>query len=237
MTTGGSASALRIDGLGARLRSYKGIGYPTVLDGISSAADLHPLRQRRLALLLVESRIFFDHIDHDDRTVSPKASAGTIKNLLGSLDLLSSFARKANAGQSAKLPGGHKCDPASLDAMKRMLQTADEMDRDHQSGDRAARAAVLGFFSTVEQIYRIANETERATRATIQAKDSGRAIVWLCGERLPEVYSKIFRAPFTTTRGRNPGVEFVQQSLRSMKVRENTLSEETIISHYKAAKG
>lgn len=220
-----------------RLRSYHGVGYPTVLSGIRGAADLHPLRQRRLALLLVESRIIFDHIDQDDRTVSPKVSAATIRNLLGSLDLLSSFARKANAGQSPKLPAGRDCDPASLDAMRRMLQTADDMDSGHQSVDRAARAAVLGFFSTVEQVYRIADETERATRNSIYPKDAGRAIVWLCGERLPEVYSKIFGAPFTTTRVGNPGVEFVQQALRSMKVRENILAEETIISHYKAARG
>jgi hypothetical protein len=186
---------------------------------------------------LVESRIFFDHIDQDDRTVSPKVSAAAIKNLLGSLDLLSSFAKKANAGQSASLPAGRDCDPASLDAMKRILQTADAFDRTHRSADRTARAAVLSFFSAVEQVYRIADEAERVTRGHLPQKEPGRAIVWLCGERLPEVYSKIFGAPFTTTRVGNPGVEFVQQALRSMKVREKILAEETIISHYKAARG
>jgi len=128
-----------------------------------------------------------------------------------------------------------------------MLQTADDMDREHQSGDRASRAAVLSFFSLVEQVYRIADQTERATRNSIQPRDAGRAIVWLCGERLPEVYFKVFRVPFTTTRvGRqmiaaghdaNPGVEFIQQALLSMRVRDKILSEETIISHYKAARG
>jgi len=176
----------------------------------------------------------FDQFQLEDKAASPKGLSGAIKNLLGSLELLSSFAKKANAGKDAVLPAGPNCDPFSLAAMKKILQTADYQDSAHQSADRAARATVLNFFSSVEQVYRIADSAERAARSDVQEKAPIGAIAWLCGERLPAVYSQIFRKNFTTTRVNNPGIDFVKNSLRAIRVRAD-LTEETIISHRKAA--
>lgn len=208
--------------------------YPEVLTDIGGITDLDSQQQRELARLLIESRIVFDQFQQEDRAVSPGVLTGTIKNLLGSFDLLSSFARKANVGEGASLPCGRNCDPASLAAMKKILEIADELDGEYQSVDRAARATVLTFFSSIEQVYRIADRAERAAKHDVLEKEPLRAIAWLCGERLPDVYSQIFRKDFKTTRENNPGIKFVQDSLRAIGVRA-AIENETIVSHRKAA--
>ena len=131
---------------------------------------MRPIRKRRLALLLIESRYLFEAFGRQDATVSPKVSAATIKNLLGSLSLLSSFASKANAGEAATLPASRECDPASRDAMREILEAAEAVDDANQSVDRTARQSVLSFFAAVDAVYRITDDAERTMRQQARKK-------------------------------------------------------------------
>jgi hypothetical protein len=203
------------------------INFETVnaaIGNVRAVSDLHSLRRKRLVLLLIESRIIYEIFRKQDTTVSPKTSSAKIKNLLGSLSLLSTFSQAAGMDPDSR---GEEADPASRDAMLRMLWTADSL-------GAAERQSVMDLFSAASAVYKVAKEAERTMALHIRRKEAETAIVWLCGRRLPDIYYKIFGAKLTTTRGNNLGIDFIQAALRTIKVRD-TISDETIISHYKAA--
>ena len=209
------------------MKSYDGLDFRSVEAGLANVpgySDLHPVRKRRLALLLIKSRWVFDYFHGQDTTLSPKTSAAKLKNLLGSLSLLSNFARGAGIDPSNR---DVEVDPACRDAMLRLLWTADIQGPNE-------RQSVMNLLFASSTVYKVAREAERAMRLHIREKEAESAIVWLCGRRLPEIYHKIFGAKFTTSRGKNPAIGFVQAALQTIKVR-GEISDETIISHYKAA--
>lgn len=210
-----------------RPTSYDGIDFRSVeavFADFAGFSNLHPVRKRRLALLLFESRVKHDYFHRQDATVSPKTSAEKLRNLLGSLSLLETFARDSGFDPSKSAA----IDPASRDAMNRLVWAADDLGPDE-------RQSVINLMSAAETVYKVAKYAERAMAAHIRRKEVETAIVWLCGSKLPEIYCKIFGAKFTTTRLNNPGIAFVQTALRAIKVR-NAISDDTVLSHFKAAR-
>ena len=107
------------------MKSYDGLDFRSVEAGLVNVpgySNLHPVRKRRLALLLIKSRWVFDYFHGQDTTLSPKTSAAKLKNLLGSLSLLSNFAGGAGIDPSNR---DVQVDPACRDAMQSSSWTAD----------------------------------------------------------------------------------------------------------------
>jgi hypothetical protein len=226
-----------------RIKDYDGIDFATVsrdLAEVDGFMSLHCIRKKRLALLLIESRWRYDLRLKRQSALAPNTVSAEIKNILGSVMRIATFARKAgmdddSAAAAAMLKIGgaaemwakhHRADlPAGFTPTH--YKTDEGTEIDFGASDVLAR-----FFSAAPTIYEIA----KLAAASPVDKDSspGSAIVWLAGKRLPEIYGQIFRTRFTTTRGVNPGIDFVQSALKAIKVR-NTISDETILSHFKAA--
>jgi hypothetical protein len=224
-----------------RFKEYDGIRFETLsrdLADIDGFAPLHCVRKKKLALLLIESRWLYDLRLKRQDAVTANAVSTEIRNILGSLMRIATFARRAAsnpATESAMLRIGAageawaKHNRATLPSYfhPTRYKTDEGLEIDFGTSDILAR-----FFSAAPDIYEIA---KLAALPFDDIAPQGSAIVWLAGKRLPEVYGAIFETEFTTTRVQNPGIEFVQSALRAIKVR-NAISDETILSHVKAAR-
>lgn len=198
-------------------KNYSGIDFATVENGFADFPGYNGLpwrRRMRLALLLIDSRVSFD-LRHIEET--PTKSADAIKGILQSIKRIADFA--ANT------------DPAMQDAMHSIYGEADTQIESNQGS-----AVVSGFFNSASVIYRIAKEAERSVRNRRGSQREAGAMSWLVGAKLPEVYSTIFRSPFTTTASKpaneNLGIAFVRRGLAVLKVRDD-MPEETILTHVK----
>jgi hypothetical protein len=230
-----------------RFKEYDGIDFATVsndLADVEGFAPLHRVRKRKLALLLIESRLHFDIRRGPETTVAPSATASEIRGILGSLSRIAEFARKAKSEKH----------PATQDAMFRIFGAAEHWAEQNRHNlpanfrpspylsdigpqvDYGSTDALTRFFVAAPTVYEIANHAERAMASLAREDAPQSAIAWLAGAKLPEIYSRIFQTKFTTTRGQNRGIAFVQSALRAIKVRRS-ISDETILSHFKAARG
>lgn len=208
------------------LRSYGDINFETVsaeLNKVSGVQDLRCVRRKRMVLSLIESRITFEFYRHDEKTASSSASAREIGKILGSLHRIAQFAKKAKASASIN------------DGLERMISL--EKSVIPAGFEISDRRRVRDFFDVAGDVYKTALVAQRAMESEEKQTPLGEspisAIEWLVGCRLPEIYADTFKVPFTTTRGNNPAIDFVQSALAAIKVR--AIEEETIISHYKAA--
>jgi hypothetical protein len=206
-----------------RPKSYDGIDFGTLsaeLGDVVGFREMHRVRKGRLALLLIESRMMYDLIRRRESTISPTASAREIDRLLGSIYRIAEFARKA------------KENAAIGDALLRIIYAEQEITPGYP--ETTGRSQVSDFFNSAAKVYEFATIAQRAMASHERESSPLSAIAWLAGFRLPYVYGEIFRTRFTSTRGSNPGIDFVQSALKAIKVRQ-AISDETILSHFKAA--
>ena len=207
------------------LRSYgdtstkNPINFETVNAALSRAPAFQALpiiRRKRLVLALIESRVLYELCLQDEKIAAPTAAARELGKIEQSLHRIAKFSEKARDSAPTN------------DGLRRVFSLEETF------GRRRAKE----FFNTARYVHEMTKaaklEMESEEKETPLGESPISAIEWLVGCQLPQIYAATFKRKFTTTRGNNPGIDFVQMALAAIKV-HGTIKEETIISHYNAA--
>ncbi|MGY3035904.1 hypothetical protein ACVIIV_005074 [Bradyrhizobium sp. USDA 4354] len=203
---------------GGDARTKNPITFETVSAALSQESAfhaLHAVRRKRLVLSLIESRVIYEIYLQDEKAPSSNAAAREIGKIEQSLHRIAKFSERA------------KDSAPTNDGLRRVISIERGQDR----------RRIQEFFNMARDVHKVARAAQRAMESEERETPLGEApisaIEWLVGCRLPGIYADTFKRPFTTTRGSNPGIKFVQKALAAIKV-QGSLEDETIISHYKA---
>ena len=216
-------------------------------------AKLSLRSQARLYLHLCKARAFFGIGNDEQNEPRHSAVASEIKGVLGSIKRVASFGRRADSADSRiheaamrfmSEAGEDWAASQPKDRLPSMFQPSSSTSNGSDRTDYGTWPVILRFFETAPLVAQFARMAEKALRESEQGELGLTEIQWLAGEKLPEIYSRVFKSSFTITLSADgstasAGINFVITALNAIGVRPkggDSFMPNTIKTHCRAAK-